>query len=102
MPNRHWALAARTIEHHELVTSGPYGLVRHPIYLAIGGFVVVTGLMLAPIRVLLVACVIYVAGTHLRLRAEEKLLAATFGPAFDEYRRRVPALIPNPIAFMRK
>src|SRR5215813_11826158 len=48
---RHWAIEARTIEHHELVRTGPYRIVRHPIYLGLGGFMIAIGLLLAPLPV---------------------------------------------------
>jgi protein-S-isoprenylcysteine O-methyltransferase Ste14 len=92
---RRWAIEARTIEHHELITTGPYRFVRHPIYVGVGGFVVATGLLFAPATVLLAACLAYIIGTNIRVHAEDALMAATFGPEFDEYRRRVPALIPR-------
>ena len=41
-----------------------------------------------------VAAVLFAAGTAVRVRAEERLLAATFGERFDEYRARVPAVVP--------
>jgi protein-S-isoprenylcysteine O-methyltransferase Ste14 len=37
----------------------------------------------------------YGLGATLRIRAEERLLSARFGSQFDEYRRRVPALVPR-------
>jgi protein-S-isoprenylcysteine O-methyltransferase Ste14 len=92
---RHWAIHARTIEHHELITTGPYRFVRHPIYTACGGLLVAMGLAFAPASALAVACVAYAAGTIIRTRAEDTLMAATFGPVFEEYRRRVPALLPR-------
>ena len=92
---RHWAIHARTIEHHELITTGPYRFVRHPIYTACGGLLVAMGLAFAPAWALALACVAYPAGTIIRTRAEDALMAATFGPVFEEYRRRVPALIPR-------
>jgi protein-S-isoprenylcysteine O-methyltransferase Ste14 len=92
---RQWAITARTIERHELVTAGPYRAVRHPIYLGVGGFFIAIGLLLAPVWALLAACVFYAVGTAIRIRAEDGLMAATFGAAFEEYRRRVPALIPR-------
>lgn len=90
-----WAIAARTIERHELVTAGPYRAVRHPIYLGVGGFLIAIGLLLAPVWVLFAAGAIYGVGTAIRIRAEDGLMAATFGTAFEDYRRRVPALIPR-------
>jgi protein-S-isoprenylcysteine O-methyltransferase Ste14 len=92
---RQWAITARTIERHELVTAGPYRVVRHPIYLGVGGFLIAIGLLLAPVWALFAAAVMYGVGTAIRVRAEDGLMAATFGSAFEDYRRRVPALIPR-------
>ena len=37
---------------------------------------------------------IFIVGTEIRVRTEDRLLASRFGPAFDEYRRKVPAYLP--------
>ncbi len=92
---RHWALVARVVEGHELVRSGPYAIVRNPIYLAMLGVVTATGLAFSRWPALLPAIVTYLAGTGLRIRAEERLLRAAFGAEFDDYARRVPALVPR-------
>jgi protein-S-isoprenylcysteine O-methyltransferase Ste14 len=92
---RQWPIQARTIQGHELVTTGPHAIVRHPIYLAIGGFLVAVGVAFAPWRALALALVLYLVGAGIRVKAEDALMAATFGDAFDTYRRRVPALIPG-------
>jgi protein-S-isoprenylcysteine O-methyltransferase Ste14 len=39
--------------------------------------------------------VVFVIGTEIRIRSEEKLLREAFGPQFEEYERRVPALFPR-------
>jgi protein-S-isoprenylcysteine O-methyltransferase Ste14 len=92
---RQWAVQARTIKGHALVTSGPYGVVRHPIYLGLGGFLVAVGLAFAPWPALFAAGALYVVGANIRIKAEDALMAATFGEAFEAYRMRVPALIPR-------
>lgn len=92
---RHWSVQPRTIESHVLVTTGPYAVVRHPIYLSMGGFLVAIGLAFAPWWALSVASVLYMVGASIRIKAEDALMAQTFGDAFDAYRRRVPALIPG-------
>lgn len=79
---------------HELIRTGPYGIVRHPIYLSMFLMMLATGLLLARWPVLLTAIVLYVAGTEIRIDAEEGLLGSRFGAAFDEYRRTVPAYLP--------
>jgi protein-S-isoprenylcysteine O-methyltransferase Ste14 len=92
---RHWALMARVIAGHELVRSGPYALVRNPIYLAMFGLVIATALAFSRWQALAPAVAVYWIGTRLRIRAEEKLLHGAFGAEFEEYSRRVPALFPR-------
>ena len=41
---KHWALMARVIEGHELISQGPYAVVRNPIYLAMLGMLIAIGL----------------------------------------------------------
>jgi protein-S-isoprenylcysteine O-methyltransferase Ste14 len=92
---KQWTYVARTVEGHELITTGPYSLVRNPIYLGMFGMLVATGLALTWWPVFLAAIVIFIYGTIIRIRSEEKLLRETFGEKFDEYTRRVPALLPG-------
>jgi len=91
---KQWSFSARVIEGHRLITNGPYAIVRNPIYASLALWVIAMGLTFAsPIRLAL-ALLLYVVGTLMRIRAEEELMRATFGDAWDQYRRRVPALIP--------
>jgi len=92
---KQWALAARLVEGHKLITDGPYRLVRNPIYTDMFGMLLATGLALSRWSTLLVAIVVFAAGTYIRVRSEERLLRGAFGSEFDEYARRVPALIPG-------
>jgi protein-S-isoprenylcysteine O-methyltransferase Ste14 len=91
---RQWRLDAGLNADHQLVTWGPYRLVRHPIYTSMLCDVLGTGLMVTPLVVLLAAVVVYLAGTEIRVRSEDRLLASRFGEQFREYQRRVPAYIP--------
>ncbi len=92
---KQWSFAARVVEEHELVTSGPYAIVRHPIYTGMLGMLVATGIALSAWWVVLAATAVFLAGTLVRTRAEERLLRATFGEKFDRYAAAVPALIPR-------
>jgi protein-S-isoprenylcysteine O-methyltransferase Ste14 len=91
---RHWSVAARVIEGHELVMTGPYALVRNPIYSGMLGMLVATGIAVTAWWWLPFGVACFAAGTAIRVRAEERLLRGQFGAAYDAYAARVPALIP--------
>jgi len=91
---RQWALVARVVEDHELITAGPYRLVRHPIYTGLMAMMLATAVVLSTPLGLLIATGTYLAGTLWRASIEEKLLTETFGAAYENYRQKVPALIP--------
>jgi protein-S-isoprenylcysteine O-methyltransferase Ste14 len=92
---KQWALMARVIEGHELIRQGPYAVVRNPIYLAMLGMLIATGLAVSRWPVIVSAAIVFATGTAIRIRAEENLLRETFGATFDEYARRVPAFLPR-------
>jgi protein-S-isoprenylcysteine O-methyltransferase Ste14 len=93
---RHWRIEAGLNAEHELVMCGPYRIVRHPIYTSMLCMLCGTGLVLTPWLPLLAAVAVFLIGTEIRVRAEERLLAARFGEKFHHYRRAVPAYIPLP------
>ena len=79
---------------HQLVTTGLYGVIRHPSYL--GLLVTAFGWALAfrsGVGVLLAATLIPVIVA--RINAEERLLASEFGDAYAAYRARTSRLIPH-------
>ena len=92
---KHWSLVARLVQEHQLVTSGPYHLVRHPIYTAMLGMLVGMAIAVSKWQFLLIATALFLPGTLLRIRTEEQLLLATFGDAYRNYIQTVPALIPR-------
>lgn len=92
---KEWSLTARLVEGHKLATSGPYALVRHPIYAGMLGMLVATGLAISHWAALLVALVIFFVGTTIRIRSEEKLLREAFGEQFETYARSVRAIVPG-------
>lgn len=79
----------------ELVTSGPYSIVRHPIYL--GEFASILGVFLATGSTL-VACqfIIKLFLMYPVIIYEEKELTRRFGEKYREYQRLVPMIIPVP------
>lgn len=82
-----------------LVTHGPYGLVRHPLYL--GEFTAVAGLLIAsPSPRNLAAGVLFVIAQFTRMRFEERALTREF-PEYADYAARTPRLIPSPARVFR-
>ena len=92
---KQWTYEARVIKGHELVTQGPYAIVRNPIYLGMYGMIVGTGLVFSRWGTFLAAVVFFLIGNRIRIRAEERLLRETFGSQFDDYARHVPAFFPR-------
>jgi len=78
----------------ELVTSGPYSFVRHPIYAAFLIMLASTGLLSANWFIAVVGMLLIASITIVRIPAEEALLEGRFGERYREYRRRTPALLP--------
>jgi protein-S-isoprenylcysteine O-methyltransferase Ste14 len=90
---RNWSQSVTVKEGHELITSGPYALVRHPIY---------TGLLLAFVGCAvargewrgLLAVVLVFDALWRKLRLEEKWMGEQFGESYAAYCREVAALVP--------
>lgn len=91
---REWSLEARLVEGHRLVIEGPYRLVRHPIYSAMLGKLIATGIVVSHWIGLLAGVVLLSIGTAIRVASEEKLLRAQFGAEYEAYARRVPGIVP--------
>ena len=91
---KQWSLQARLIEDHKLITGGVYQIVRHPIYTAMLGMLVASGIVFSHWLVLLIAVVVFIIGTKIRTTSEERLLRTAFGDEFDDFAARVPGLIP--------
>jgi protein-S-isoprenylcysteine O-methyltransferase Ste14 len=89
---RNWGMPMTQRAEPELVTSGPYRFVRHPIYTGLLTAVLGTALvnnLLGLIVVVVVLAYFYYCGT-----VEERNLAATFPQAYPEYKSRTKMLIP--------
>jgi len=91
---RQFRIQAGLYADHELVQTGPYAVVRHPIYAALLAILLCTIFLLTPWQWGTVSLVLFLAGTEIRVYTEDKLLAARFGPEFEAYRQRVPAYLP--------
>ena len=91
--DRNWSANIVLKENHELITSGPYAFVRHPIY---------TGLSLMVLGVVLyvdtlaftIFFILFFFGAYYKAKKEEKLLISHFSNKYIEYKKKTKVLIP--------
>ncbi len=93
MYNVSTSLGAQLYAGHQLVTRGPFAIVRHPMYLGI--LLVGSGGILLYRTWTFVFIAANFVGLLARARREEQALAAEFGEAWQAYRRRVPGFLPR-------
>jgi protein-S-isoprenylcysteine O-methyltransferase Ste14 len=92
---RLWSGAITRKQGHRIVDSGPYALVRHPIYTGVIAAIVASALAQATLTALGGAALIALS-FWVKARAEERFLSAELGAeAYAAYRRRVPMLLPR-------
>jgi protein-S-isoprenylcysteine O-methyltransferase Ste14 len=91
---KQWRIEAGLNADHELITSGPYRILRHPIYTSMLCTLLGTGVLITPWWLLLISIAIFVAGTEIRVHVEDSLLGSHFGARFQDYKQRIPAYIP--------
>jgi protein-S-isoprenylcysteine O-methyltransferase Ste14 len=91
---RHFDVEVQVHRGHEVVRSGPYGIVRHPIYTGLA--IHYLGACLATGNLVLIAgtLAVTIPSLYLRARAEEDLLRSELGEPYDRYARDVPMLVP--------
>ena len=92
---KQWTYVARVVEGHKLITEGPYRWVRNPIYTGMLGMMLATNLAVSRWWAVPIALAFFLAGNQIRIRTEEKLLREAFGAEFEDYARRVPAIVPR-------
>jgi protein-S-isoprenylcysteine O-methyltransferase Ste14 len=91
---KQWRYQAALSQDHELIQTGPYRLLRHPIYASMLGMLLATQAAWTWWPMALGSLIAFLAGTDIRIRAEERLLASRFGASFTAYRARTSAYIP--------
>lgn len=90
-----WSSSVTRKQDHRVIDTGPYGVVRHPIYagllMATLGVVLVSGRLLAVIGMVAVVAAIWI-----KARLEERFLCEELGSdAYGAYAKRVPMLVPG-------
>jgi protein-S-isoprenylcysteine O-methyltransferase Ste14 len=91
---RNWSGTVTVKVGHELVRSGPYRWVRHPIYSGLLIALTGTAIELGQTRGMFSIVLVYI-GFRLKVRIEEQFMTEVFGAEYDEYRRATGALIPR-------
>jgi protein-S-isoprenylcysteine O-methyltransferase Ste14 len=92
---KQWRFSAALIQDHVLVQTGPYRFIRHPIYASMLGMLLATGFAWTWWPMFAGGLVIYLAGTEIRVRAEDRLLEERFQEVFVAYRSSVSAYVPG-------
>ncbi len=88
-----WSRSVTIKQGHELITTGPYGLVRHPIYTGILVGFLGSAIASSQVRGFIAFALIFLA-FWLKLRMEEQWMRAQFGETYANYARHTAALVP--------
>ena len=91
---RNWSGTVTLKEGHELITSGPYAIVRHPIYTGLLFAFAGSAIARAEWRGVLALVIVFLALWR-KLRFEEHWMREQFGQRYETYSQRVAALIPS-------
>lgn len=89
-----WSGSVTIKDDHELIRTGPYRFVRHPIYTGLLCSILGTAIAEDQWRALLALVIIGLAVWR-KWCVEERFMEETFGTAYSDYRRDVPAIIPG-------
>jgi protein-S-isoprenylcysteine O-methyltransferase Ste14 len=90
---RNWSGVVTLKGGHELITSGPYALVRHPIYTGLLTMFVGTVIVLGHVAGIIAMPFVF-GSLWIKLRYEEKLMLKQFPNEYAGYQQRVKRLIP--------
>src|SRR5215469_14810625 len=91
--SHNWSAKIEIKVDHELVRTGPYRVLRHPIYTAVLGMCLGTTLVDGHVHALIGIALVIVAYWR-KIRMEETKLREAFGPQYDDYRRATWGFIP--------
>jgi protein-S-isoprenylcysteine O-methyltransferase Ste14 len=89
-----WSAAPTVKDRHELRTSGPYGITRHPIYTGLLAMLLGSVLVAGGGR-LIAAFPVFLMLVEIKIRIEERLMLGEFPDDYPRYRQQVPQLVPG-------
>ena len=90
---RNWSGTVTIKQDHELIRTGPYALVRHPIYTGIALAVLGTAIFDGKIRSLILILATFSVLIY-KIRMEEQFMTEQFGSEYTNYRQKTKALVP--------
>ena len=88
-----WSSDVTFKQGHELIRTGPYRFVRHPIYTGLLVMCIGTAIAIGQLRCWLAVVVVGI-GFWIKLSQEERLLMRHFPEEYPRYRKEVKALVP--------
>jgi protein-S-isoprenylcysteine O-methyltransferase Ste14 len=91
---KNWSAAVTIKQGHQIIRTGPYAHIRHPIYTGMLIGVIGTALAMGEYRGLLAFAIIFFSFSR-KARKEEKFLAANFGEPFLEHKQRTGFFLPR-------
>jgi protein-S-isoprenylcysteine O-methyltransferase Ste14 len=89
-----WSSSITVKVDHQLVRSGPYRFVRHPIYTGLITALIGTGIVRHQVRGA-IAVVFAYAGFKIKSLIEERTMTSTFGEQYSEYSRSTGGIVPR-------
>ena len=90
---RNWSRAVTIKQDHELITTGPYAVVRHPIYTGMLAGFLGMAIAISQVRGFVVVVLVFVV-FWVKFRMEEKWMRSQFGETYAAYARQTAALVP--------
>jgi protein-S-isoprenylcysteine O-methyltransferase Ste14 len=90
---RNWSRSVTIKQDHELIKTGPYGVVRHPIYTGILAGFLGMAIAISQVRGFVVVVLIFIA-FWIKFRMEERWMRSQFGEAYAAYAHQTAALVP--------
>lgn len=89
-----WSGVVTLKEGHELIRSGPYRSIRHPIYTGILLALLGTAIAFGEVRGLFAVAIVWLS-FYIKARREESFLSQEFGPGFTDHKQHTGMFLPR-------
>ncbi|HCQ12190.1 isoprenylcysteine carboxylmethyltransferase family protein [Flavobacterium sp.] len=90
---KNWSLSVQKKENHELINSGPYSILRHPIYTGILLIFIGNTIIVGDYRGIIAVVIVFIS-FWFKLKKEEKWLIEIFGEDYHNYKKTTKAILP--------